>query len=65
MELLTLITISVIWLICSFIAGGIAAGQDRDGAIWMLVGFVFGPLAILPLLFFPLPKPRVQPQRAP
>ena len=56
MELGTIITIAVTWLICSFIAGGVAMGRDRDGAVWMLVAFVFGPLAILPPLIFEKPN---------
>lgn len=40
------------WAVISLVTGAIASGRGRDGAIWMLTGAVFGPWAILALLFF-------------
>lgn len=45
------------WLFAALIAGAVATGRGRDGALWMLAGFVFGPFAILPPLIFERPKP--------
>lgn len=37
----------------ALITGGIASSQyDRDGAVWFLIGFFAGPIAIVALLFF-------------
>jgi len=41
-----------VWLASALLAGAIASGRGRDGAVWMAVGFVLGPLALLPPLIF-------------
>lgn len=40
------------WLLCGLIAGAMAVGRERDGAVWMIAGVFAGPLAILALLIF-------------
>lgn len=48
----TYLIVAAVWIVSAIIAGMMALGRKRDGALWMLAGYVFGPLAILPLLFF-------------
>lgn len=51
MDPLTLAALAFVALIlCGLVAGTMANGQHRDGAVWFLVGLVFGPLALLALL---------------
>lgn len=49
-------TAMAIWLLSGLVAGAMAAGRDRDGAVWMLIGILFGPLAVLALLLFGKPE---------
>lgn len=39
-------------LLCGLLAGAMATGRRRDGAVWFLAGLVFGPFAVVALLFF-------------
>lgn len=40
------------WIFNALIIGAMADARNRDGAIWMLIGYVFGPLAYLPIMVF-------------
>ena len=50
-----LFVLAGVWLVSALLAGAIAAGRKRDGALWMAVGLILGPLAILPPLIFARP----------
>jgi hypothetical protein len=39
------------WGTLSLIIAGIAQGKNRSGLAWWLLGLIFGPLALLVLLF--------------
>lgn len=54
-----LLTVALVQIACAFISGAMALGRDRDGAIWFLVGSVFGPISVLALIVFGKPpQPR-------
>ena len=55
MSVTALTILAGIWLLSALVSGAIASGRDRDGAIWMAVGLIIGPLAILPPLIFAKP----------
>lgn len=38
-----------------FITGAMALKRRRDGAVWFLIGYVSGPVAMIALALFPLP----------
>lgn len=39
-----------------FITGAAADSRDRDGAVWFLLGAIFGPLALVAVLVFRRPE---------
>jgi hypothetical protein len=56
------LTMTYVWiaagaaLFFGLITGGSAQGRDRDGAIWFLLGAVFGPFALIAVLIFKRPE---------
>lgn len=40
----------VAWLACAAITGAAAAGRGRDGAVWFLIGLVFGIFALIAVI---------------
>lgn len=44
-----------VFAVLAFLSGAMALKRGRDGAIWFVIGFFTGPLALLALLLFPLP----------
>lgn len=45
------VQIGIGWGTFALIVAGIAQGKNRSGLAWWLLGLVFGPLALLVLLF--------------
>ena len=41
----------VVWVICGIFAGSIAQTKGYSGCLWLIIGFMFGPLAILGIGF--------------
>lgn len=48
----TMWALVAVWALCGVLAGAMAVGRERDGAVWMIAGFFLGPIAILALLMF-------------
>lgn len=40
----------VAWLLCAACTGAAASARGRDGAIWFLIGLVFGLFALIAVL---------------
>ena len=39
--------ILVVWFICGIFAASIAQSKGYSGCLWLIIGFLFGPLALL------------------
>lgn len=54
-SLVVIIGAAVIWIVIAIVVGFMAEGRKRDGAVWMMIGLVFGPITIIPVAIFEKP----------
>lgn len=47
------IALLVFWLACAGFALAVARSRNRSGCLWAVLGFLFGPLALLAVGFMP------------
>lgn len=43
----------ILWVACGFFAAAIASGKGRSFGVWFVLGFLFGPIALLASGFMP------------
>ncbi len=60
----------VFWLVCGVFAASIAQTKGYSGCLWLIIGFLFGPLAILGIGLMakkepPAPPPAPEPAMRP
>ena len=58
MEFVFYFVVLAVLLGFAVLSGAMALKRGRDGAVWFLVGYFTGPLAMIALALFPLPPNR-------
>lgn len=55
----------LIWILCGIFAASIAQSKGYSGCLWAIIGFMFGPLALLGIGFMEKKTPEAPEEDAP